>query len=950
MTNEIRFEPTLYFFLGTSPGQIGWRLKDLIRRAYGDIPILRFLWVDADSTVDPFVASWFKNGERAELNGFNADAVLAHLGNFPAIQSWWPRDSRLKAGYINRGAGQMRPVGRLALFRMYNDRNSGPAFIDRLRLATEAVQQIENIDATEQMSNDKTRFVVERGSVRVVMVFSTCGGTGSALAYDLAYLCRHLLREANLTVSAIALLPSIIDKAMKNEMPVQRERIRANTYAWFKESNYLIENPVWRVQYPEGAAIGVQAPPFDTTFVVELGNQAGNRLNSEDDIFNMIASAIFLDTGSSIAGAMRGFNANVGVLLEEYQGRRRAYSSLAAASLAFPAQKILSYCSALFGQVVLDGVCLSQPDPRHVQATAQALLGQLRLREDQLLEDLLAGQTVSGLNLPAIRKAGDVENVRRLLAIQEENDAKDREYIRAKISGNAQNLLGDAIQNLQTAISKLIVERGVRFAQAVIEALIQSASEGNLVSDSAGSFVELKSRVMQLGASDVDLQSVEEAYRQARERLRAMSGDVIRSIQKILFRKGWQEGINRARNDCLTWMAEINRLTLQLHAQKQAILVYDQIAGQAHKWKMTMLEIRQSVERAREKLEERANQSLKPASAEEGVYELNIEAVDAGYFRHFYGKHTLNLNPAASYQGFAEETRIQSLQQLASWDETDWADRIQDHSRGYFEEEIENTSLLGALTEYYGKQAPAKIEAFLDRLARYCHPFWQYDANSGIQGQEGKSIIGVEDEHSDLIPPRYQQDPQYEVKSTGFKHRVDFARVQHGLPAFLLREMADYKAYYDKRRKTGLDPLHIFPEAFLADEVIPEEKQEARHTFAAAAAFGYVIQVGSFYYFDPQKEYASRNIRPMREYRLDQGREKAEDAFVLRDDFVRQAEGMIEKDIVNMGNQAAIQLLGERIMDHKQALAKMAPDGDLRRQIEDEIRALQEKQIQLGQL
>ncbi len=204
MANEIRFEPTLFLFLGTSPGQIGWRLKELIRRAYGDIPVLRFLWVDADSTVDPFVASWFRNGERAELNGFNADAVLVHLGNFPAIQTWWPRDSRLKPGYINRGAGQMRPVGRLSLFRMYNDRNSGPAFIDRLRQAVEAVQQIENIDATEQMSNEKNRFVVERGSVRVVLVFSTCGGTGSSLAFDLAYLCRHLLREANPTISAIA--------------------------------------------------------------------------------------------------------------------------------------------------------------------------------------------------------------------------------------------------------------------------------------------------------------------------------------------------------------------------------------------------------------------------------------------------------------------------------------------------------------------------------------------------------------------------------------------------------------------------------------------------------------------------------------------------------------------------------------------------------------------------
>jgi hypothetical protein len=207
MSSEIRFEPTLFLFLGTSVGQIGWRLKSLFRRAYGDIPILRTLWVDADSTVDPMIAPWFKNGERVELVGFNSDAVLAHLVNFPHLQSWWPRESRLKPGYISHGAGQMRPVGRLALFRMFNDRNSGPAFIDRLTAAVEAIQQIDNIDATERMSNDKTRFIVERGSFRVVVVFSTCGGTGSALAYDLAYLCRHLLRHVNLSISAIALLP-----------------------------------------------------------------------------------------------------------------------------------------------------------------------------------------------------------------------------------------------------------------------------------------------------------------------------------------------------------------------------------------------------------------------------------------------------------------------------------------------------------------------------------------------------------------------------------------------------------------------------------------------------------------------------------------------------------------------------------------------------------------------
>ena len=289
------------------------------------------------------------------------------------------------------------------------------------------------------------------------------------------------------------------------------------------------------------------------------------------------------------------------------------------------------------------------------------------------------------------------------------------------------------------------------------------------------------------------------------------------------------------------------------------------------------------------------------------------------------------------------------LELLSAWSEGEWADRLQAHARLYFEEEVENTSLLAALQEHYGAQAPKKTAEFFDRLVRYCHPFWQYDANSGIQGQEGKSIIGVEDEHSPLIPERYQQDPQYEIKSTGFKHRIDFARVQHGLPASLLHEMPDYKAYYDKRRK-GIDPLHVFPEAYLAQEVMPEQKSEARNIFAVAAAFEYVIQIGSYYYFDPQKEYSTQNIRPVREYRLDQGREKAEDAFVQRVDFLQEVDQLVEKEIVNMGNQAAVQLLETRIAEYKQALAKMSPDSDLRRQYEDEIRALQAKQVDLGKM
>ncbi len=948
MATEIRFEPTLFLLLGTSSGQIGWRLKELLRRAYGDIPILRFLWVDADTTIDPEIAPWFSNAERAELVGFNGDAVLANLNNFPTIKAWWNRDSRLKAGFIHRGTGQMRPVGRLALFRMYNDRNSGAAFVDKLRLATESILQIDNIDATEGMSRDGMKFVVERGGVRVVIIFSTCGGTGSSMSFDLAYLCRHFLRESNPTVMSIALLPSIMDKAIKNETPIQRERIRANTYAWFKESNYLLENPVWRVTYPEGAALNVQAPPFDMNFVLELGNQAGNRLHAQNDIFNMLAAAIFLDTGSSIGGAIRGFNANVSVLMEEFQGRRRAYSSLAAASLVYPAGKILTYCAARFGQMIIRQVCLGQPDKKEVAEAASALLGRLRLRDDQLLEDLQAGDQVGDLNIPAIRKAGEVEEIRHLLAQQEESNSREREYIKERMAGRMGEILGQTQKMLAGQISALAIERGARFAQAVLDE-ISADLPAHHAANGFASLPNYKAKIVQSGVSEAEAVLAEQEYQHARERLRATSGDVIRSAQKAFFHRSWQEALNRSRNDCLTWMLEGNQRTLQLHAQRHALMLYDQTGEQVRRLKAGLAGVLQALERAAAKLEDRALESLEPSSPESGIYELAVEAVDADYIRAYFTRQMAGINPVASYQSFAAQTGLQTFEMLSSWDDHEWAKRLHNHAQAYFSADIENTSLLEALTDQYGQAAPLKIEEKFDRLVRYCHPFWQYDTNSGIQGQEGKSIIGVEDETSTLIPARYLNDPQYEVKSTGFKHRIDFARVQHGLPAFLLRDMADYKSYYDQKRK-GLDPLHIFPEAYTAEEVIPEAKREFRNVFAAAAALGYIIQVGSYYYFDPQKEYASANLRPVRENRLEQGREKAEEAFVQRDDLVQWAEQLVERDIVNMGNQAAIRLLDETITEYKQALSKMSPDGDLRRQFEQEIRALTVKQQQLGKL
>lgn len=950
MTTEIFFEPTLFVYEGTSPGQVGWRFKQLFNRVYGPVPVIRHLWIDADSTIEPAAAEWFDPSERAELVGFNADEVLANLEAYPTIKAWWPRDSRLKPGFVRRGANQMRPVGRLALFRMYNDRATGPAAIDKLRAATDALLQIENVDATERMSNGRLRYIVERNSVRVVFVHSTGGGAGSSMTWDMAYLSRYLLRGTNPTLVDVAMLPPVIDKAIKNETQVQKEKIRANTYAWFKEHGYLYANPQWHVTYPEGAPVSLLAQPFDLRFVIDLGNQAGDRLNSEDDIYTMIAQALFLDTGSSIAGAMRGFNANVSVLNEEFRGRPRMYSSLAAASLVYPAERISRYCGASLGQATVTAGLLATPDPGTVAESASALLGRLGLRDADVLTGLLAERRVACDNGPAIRKAAKVEAALGLLDAQEAEDRAQREHQVTLIEAAAAQKLAASRGALGAEATGLARDSGALAAHAILAQIVADAPDnGKAIPDTTLSLKAFKLRLAQQGSSEADLHRAEKEYRDARGRQRALEGGVLKSVRKTMAKGSWQQEFDRARNDCLHWLAEVNQITLQLAAQRAAANLYDQLVARIGELLSELARVAQAAEQAEESLKSAAETYLKPATAQDGIYELALEAVDDAYIRAYFARHSAGIDPAVTYRTITQGLPARSLAELRAWIEHDLVDAAQRQAEGIFAAELENISLLQALADYHGAKAPAIIEAQFDRLVRYCHPFWQYNRDSGIQGHEGKSIIGVEDEHSELIPPRYRENIQFEIKSTGMKHRVDLARVQHGLPAFLLRGMDDYKAYYEAKRK-GLDPLHVLPEVALAEEVVPEEKVEARHTFAVAAAFGYVVQIGTWYYFDPKKEHAVSAIHPGRDNRLDQGREKAEDAFVQHDEMVRLAEQLVENEIEGMGNRAAIALLDARIAEHKDVLSKMAIDNDLRRQYEGEIRALQAKQRQLGRL
>ena len=439
-------------------------------------------------------------------------------------------------------------------------------------------------------------------------------------------------------------------------------------------------------------------------------------------------------------------------------------------------------------------------------------------------------------------------------------------------------------------------------------------------------------------------------YEKAREALHHLDDGLEDALERIVNLRGWKKKFTLFKRDCLAAMTKINETTLQLAAQQNASAIYDQIASLAGSLKASLNSSATSInilaEEMKARSEKLASKEVAEASGFEFMQEIQVD------FAEYFQDHAKQVNPSAVFQGMIPARAITSMSALTQWISADIKTASFDYAGRFFVADLEATSLLDVLrttAEKRGIEPQKLIEEELDHLVEYCHPFWQYDHNRGLHDMEGKSIIGIEDENNPLIPISYRNGSQYEIKTTGFRDRVDVVRIQHGLPAFLIRGMDEYKGVYEQKRK-GKDPLHVIPGMEFAPDLMPEQGKRNREMFATALAFGYIVQAGSWYYFDPERGYLTHKIQPGREYRLAQGREKAEDVFSHREEWARKVDQMVEDEVRQMGNEAANKKLDEIIEAHRIAIAKMSGDDALRKQFEKEINAFKTMQRELGKI
>lgn len=254
-----------------------------------------------------------------------------------ARDNWFPVSPILNKKTLTEGAGQVRAISRLAL-----DTAIRAGYIEPLHKAIEELNRL-NGERAEQ-------------ALRVIIVSSLAGGTGSRLILPVAlYIRNHLTtrykQHANI-MRGFFILPEVFYEVIPGQS--ERNNLRCNAYATLREldaflmkgdgtlpkkySDLKFEVP--RVGSREYDSYNVT--PYDFCFLFDAQNKDGKKLTSFEEYKEHAANCIYAQSIGPMNKRNNSSEDNVVRLLCMTNGRSR-YCGAGTAMLVYPFRDVREY-------------------------------------------------------------------------------------------------------------------------------------------------------------------------------------------------------------------------------------------------------------------------------------------------------------------------------------------------------------------------------------------------------------------------------------------------------------------------------------------------------------------------------------------------------------------------------------------------------------------------------
>lgn len=282
---QFRPQPTLVIGVGGAAASVLRKLRAQLAKRFGDepLPAVRMLLFDSDAKQ---VSAAMQDDPRTALR--SDETMLMALKR--------PQDYREQSDRLMRWLSRrwlynipkslrtegLRPLGRLALA------DHARQAIQRIRMAAAEAVAPEAVAA----STERSGLEFQTDAIRVILVSSISGGSGSGMSLDVAFAVRAALDKLGVKQAAVTGL--LLHSADGDERRCDLARV--NSYAWLTEYNHF-HRPGG--EFPGDESCGLPAlargrRAFDSAYLVDVSGEDDGESASDAELA-MVADYAYLE-------------------------------------------------------------------------------------------------------------------------------------------------------------------------------------------------------------------------------------------------------------------------------------------------------------------------------------------------------------------------------------------------------------------------------------------------------------------------------------------------------------------------------------------------------------------------------------------------------------------------------------------------------------------------------
>lgn len=373
---------TLVIGLGSTGTEICNHLVERLNWEYGgldQVPWVRFLTIETDNNKKTPLR------ERGDFLPLGLDSTAySQIMNSPEaqgrirLQDWADMETLRKLKNTEGGAGNIRMVGRLTFMYSQNFNRVKLAVLDRIT----ALRDLKADQATNARgkrpdgSNPAVTFEAG-GEVRVFVVGTLCGGTGSGLLPDFGYFLRSVPLSQQEKIIGIFTLPH--DGLAPSISPAS-EKLKRNAYHALIELNHYHQaraDELPPIHYSDGTEADLTQEPYDLPFLVMPSSPTET---AEQQLNGLVADRIFMNIVNPTTDP---FNKSVNAPMPDRDHQAHVFCSFGLSTIEFPAQQVAEACASKLHERAL----ADWQSPK--SGRAENLTGKLGLDYDTLVDSLL---------------------------------------------------------------------------------------------------------------------------------------------------------------------------------------------------------------------------------------------------------------------------------------------------------------------------------------------------------------------------------------------------------------------------------------------------------------------------------------------------------------------------------------------------------------------------------